>query len=38
MEIYQNWTVPQTYTEDDHPILRKEVEAEVQPMKKGKSA
>ena len=26
------------YTEDDHPILRKEVEAAVQSLKKGKSA
>ena len=29
---------PQTDTEDDHPILRKEVEAAVQPFKKMKSA
>ena len=29
---------PQTDTEDDHPILRNEVEAAVQPLKKGKSA
>ena len=29
---------PKTHTEDDHPILLKEVEAEVQPLKKGKSA
>ena len=29
---------PQTDTEDDHPILRKEVEAAVQSFKKGKSA
>ena len=29
---------PQTNTEDDHPILRKEVEAAVQSLKKGKSA
>ena len=29
---------PQTETEDDHPILRKEVEAAVQSLKKGKSA
>ena len=29
---------PQTHTEDDHPILRKEVEAAVRPLKKGKSA
>ena len=29
---------PQTDTEDDHSILRKEVEAEVQSSKKGKSA
>ena len=29
---------PQTDTEDDHPILRREVEAAVQPLKKGKSA
>ena len=28
----------QTDREDDHPILRREVEAEVQPLKKGKSA
>ena len=29
---------PQTHTEDNHPILRKEVEAAVQSLKKGKSA
>ena len=29
---------PQTDTEDDHPILRKEVEAAVQSVKKGKLA
>ena len=29
---------PQTDIEDDHPILRKEVEAAVQLLKKGKSA
>ena len=29
---------PQTDTEDDHPILCKEVEAAVQLLKKGKSA
>ena len=29
---------PQTNTEDDHPILRKEVEVAVQSLKKGKSA
>ena len=29
---------PQTDTEDSHPILRKEVEAAVQSLKKGKSA
>ena len=29
---------PQTNGEDDHPILRKEVEAAVQSLKKGKSA
>ena len=29
---------PQTDTEDDHPILRKEVEAAAQPLKKGKSS
>ena len=29
---------PQTDTEDDHPILRKKVEAAVQSLKKGKSA
>ena len=28
---------PQTDTEDDHPILHKEVEAAVQSLKKGKS-
>ena len=32
----QNCT--QTDTEDDHPILRREVEAAVQSLKKGKSA
>ena len=37
MEIYQYWTVPRQ-TEDDHPILRREVEAAVQSLKKGKSA
>ena len=29
---------PQTDTEDDHPIFRKEVEAAVESLKKGKSA
>ena len=29
---------PQTDKEDDHPILRREVEAAVQSLKKGKSA
>ena len=29
---------PQTDTEDDHPILRKEVESAIQSLKKGKSA
>ena len=29
---------PQTDTDDDHPILRREVEAAVQYLKKGKSA
>ena len=29
---------PQTDTEDDHPNLRREVEAVVQSLKKGKSA
>ena len=29
---------PQTDTEDDHPIVSKEVEAAVQSLKKGKSA
>ena len=29
---------PQTDTEDDHPILRREAEAAVQSLKKGKSA
>ena len=28
---------PQTDTEDDHPILRREVEAAIQLLKKGKS-
>ena len=28
---------PQTHTEDDHPILRREVEAAVQSLKKWKS-
>ena len=37
MEIYQYWIVP-SQTEDDHPILCKEVEAAVQSLKKGKSA
>ena len=36
MEIYQYWTVPRQ-TEDDHPILRREVEAAVKSFKKGKS-
>ena len=38
MEIHQYWACPQTDTEDDHPILRKEVEAAVQSLKKGSSA
>ena len=39
MEIHQYWTVPsETDTEDDHPILRKEVESAIQSLKKGKSA
>ena len=29
---------PQTDTDDDHPILRKDVEAAVQSLKKGKLA
>ena len=29
---------PRTDKEDDHPIIRKEVEAAVQSLKKGKSA
>ena len=29
---------PQTRTEDDHPIIRKEVKAAVQSLKKGKAA
>ena len=29
---------PQTDTEDDHPVLRREVETAVQSLKKGKSA
>ena len=36
MEIHQYWTL-QKDTEDDHPDLRKEVEAAVQLLKKGKS-
>ena len=36
MEIHQYWTVPRQT--DDHPILRKEVEAAVQSLKKWKSA
>ena len=35
MEIHQYWTVPRQ-TADDYPILRKEVEAAVQLLKKGK--
>ena len=31
-------TCPQTHTEDGHPILLKEVEAAVRPLKKGTSA
>ena len=37
MDIHQYWAVPRQ-TEDDCPILRKEVEAAVQSLKKGKSA
>ena len=37
MEINQYFVRPQTDTEDDHPILRKEMEAAVQSVKKGKS-
>ena len=29
---------PQTHTQDDHPILLKEMEAAIQSLKKGKSA
>ena len=29
---------PQTHTDDDHPILRKEMEGAIQSLKKGKSA
>ena len=29
---------PKTDTEDDHPVLRREMEAAVQSLKKGKSA
>ena len=37
--IHQSWTVPRhTHTEDNHPIFRKEVEAAVRSLKKGKSA
>ena len=32
------WICTQTDTEDDHPILHREVEAAVQSLKKGKSA
>ena len=38
---WEPWSVlncPQTDIEDDHPVLRKEVEAAVQSLKKGKSA
>ena len=38
MESHRYWTVPQTDTEDSHPILRKEMEAAVQSLKKKKSA
>ena len=34
----QGQSCPQTDTEDDHPILRREIEAAVQSSKKGKSA
>ena len=37
MEIHQHCTVP-GQTEDDHPVLRKDVEATVQLSKKGQSA
>ena len=37
MDIHQYWAVPRQ-TEDDCPILRKEVEAAVQSLKKGKLA
>ena len=36
--IFSELTCPQTDTEDDHPVLRREVEAAVESSKKGKSA
>ena len=38
MEIHQYCTVPRQTQRRHHPILRKEVEAAVQSLKKGKSA
>ena len=38
MEIHLALNSPQTDTEGDHHILRKEMEAAVQSLKKGKSA
>ena len=39
MEIHQSvLDCPQKNTEDNHPILQKEVEAAVQSLKNGKSA
>ena len=38
MEIPQYWTVPRQTQRRHHPILRKEVEAAVQSLKKAKSA
>ena len=37
MEIHQYWTAPRHTQEDDHPTLRKKVEARVQSLKKEKS-
>ena len=38
MEFHRTGLSPDKHREDDHPILRKEVEAAIQSLKKGKSA
>ena len=38
VQLQDQWTQLSPDTEDDHPILRREVEAAVQKLKKGKSA